>query len=84
MTTRTFLTPDAKYRLIVTRHDGLWSVELRTLGYGIAKAGADVDQTTGEVFMIACQRSGDTSLMAALFAQADEAIELGLFKEVTQ
>jgi hypothetical protein len=82
MRTKTFFTPCAKFRLIVTKHAEVWSAELRTRGYGLAKAGTDVDQVTGEVFMIACQRSGDQSLMAALFAQADEAIANGEFSEV--
>ena len=83
MITRTFLTPNASHRLIVTRTGEFWNVEIRqSNGVSIGRIGTNADDVLGELFMIASQRSGDTSTMAALFGQVDEAIDNGHFAEV--
>jgi len=80
MITRTFFTPDARFRLIVTRNGNAWSAEIRSKAGSLFKAGEDVDQVTGEVFMLASQRYGMN--LCELFGQADDAINDGYFAEV--
>lgn len=83
MRTKTFFTPCCRYRLVVTRSGETWTAELRqSTGVSIMKAGDNADDVTGELFMIAQQRTGDLHLMAALFGLADEAIDNGEFSEV--
>lgn len=83
MRTKTFFTPDAKFRLIVTRTGEFWNCEIRQAnGVSIGRIGTNPDDVLGELFMIAQQRTGDTSKLAELFGQADEAIDNGEFAEV--
>ena len=71
MTTQTFVSPNAKYRLIVTQDGGIWTAEVRCHYGQISTAfGPDYDQVLGVALLTADRKTGDN--MAVLSGMADD------------